>query len=62
MINYDLIYKIADLLETDGNFNIAAQIRILAYEHKEMKEKLEKPKRIRVKKPNLEEIWDEKND
>ena len=62
MINYDLIYKVADLLEDDGNFNIAAQIRILAYEHKDLKTKLEKPKRIRVKKPNLEEIWDEKND
>ena len=62
MINYDLIYKVADLLEDDGNFNIAAQIRILAHEHKDLKAKLEKPKKIRVKKPNLEEIWDEKND
>lgn len=62
MINYDLIYKVADLLEADGNLNIAAQLRDLIQENQALKEQLEKPKKIRVKKPNLEEIWDEKND
>lgn len=62
MINYDLIYKVADLLEADGNLNIAAQLRDLIQENQALKKQLEKPKRIRVKKPNLEEIWNEEND
>jgi hypothetical protein len=59
MINYDLIYKVSDLLEADGNLNIAAQLRDLIQENQALKQQLEKPKKIRVKKPNLEEIWNE---
>lgn len=62
MINYDLIYKVADLLEADGNLNIAAQLRDLIQENQALKQKLEKPIKIKVKQPNLKEIWDEKND
>jgi hypothetical protein len=62
MINYDLIYKVSDLLEADGNLNIAAQLRDLIQENQALKQQLEKPKKIRVKKPNLEEIWNEEND
>lgn len=62
MINYDLVYKVADLLETDGNLIIATQLRDLVQENQALKKQLEKPKKIKIKQPDLKEIWADSND